>query len=455
MKEKVIAVFDIGKTNKKLLLFDYNLRLVSEKETRFPEQVDDDGFECDNIEAIEKWVRDSVTALVLSDKYDLTALNFATYGATIAFLDEHGKRITPVYNYLKPVDEKLPEKLYKRYGGQDEFCRRTASPALGMLNSGIQIFWLKTEKPTVYSRVDQILHFPQYISYLFTGKISSEHTSVGCHTSLWDFDNMKYHPWLADQGISLPEPVSVMTFSEIEIEGKKIKTGIGIHDSSASLAPYFTGNRGKFLLMSTGTWCINMNPFNHEKLTSMQLDNDCLCYMSVNMQPVKSSRLFLGNMHDNGVSMLSDHFRTSDDYYKGVKYDSDLILMLKTRYRGDKRIFFSSAPGSREFREKIDLFEFRTFEEGYHQLMIELSEFTVDSIGLILGERDETENIYITGGFARNSIFLKLISQAFPSKKVYTSVINNATALGAALVMFQSLGYAIPELNLGLTKISS
>lgn len=455
MKEKVIAVFDIGKTNKKLLLFDYNLRRVSEKETRFPEQVDDDGFECDNIEAIEKWVRDSVTALVLSDKYDLTALNFATYGATIAFLDEHGKRITPVYNYLKPVDEKLPEKLYKRYGGQDEFCRRTASPALGMLNSGIQIFWLKTEKPTVYSRVDQILHFPQYISYLFTGKISSEHTSVGCHTSLWDFDNMKYHPWLADQGISLPEPVSVMTFSEIEIEGKKIKTGIGIHDSSASLAPYFTGNRGKFLLMSTGTWCINMNPFNHEKLTSMQLDNDCLCYMSVNMQPVKSSRLFLGNMHDNGVSMLSDHFRTSDDYYKGVKYDSDLILMLKTRYRGDKRIFFSSAPGSREFREKIDLFEFRTFEEGYHQLMIELSEFTVDSIGLILGERDETENIYITGGFARNSIFLKLISQAFPSKKVYTSVINNATALGAALVMFQSLGYAIPELNLGLTKISS
>lgn len=455
MKEKVIAVFDIGKTNKKLLLFDYNLRLVSEKETRFPEQVDDDGFECDNIEAIEKWVRDSVTALVLSDKYDLTALNFATYGATIAYLDENGKRITPIYNYLKPVDEKLPEKLYKRYGGQDEFCRRTASPALGMLNSGMQILWLKTEKPAVFSKVDQILHFPQYISYLFTGKIYSEHTSVGCHTGLWDFDNMKYHQWLSDQGISLPEPVTVMTCNEIEVEGKKIKTGIGIHDSSASLAPYFTGNRGKFLLMSTGTWCINMNPFNPEKLTTMQLDNDCLCYMSVTMQPVKSSRLFLGNMHDNGVSMLSDHFRTSDDYYKGVKYDVDLIQMLKTRYRGDKRVFFNTAPGSREFREKIDLFEFRTFEEGYHQLMIELSELTVDSIGLILAERDETENIYITGGFARNSIFLKLISQAFPSKKVYTSVIKNATALGAALVIFQSLGYAVPELNLGLTEISS
>ena len=37
MKEKVIAIFDIGKTNKKLLLFDYNLKLVSEEETKFSE----------------------------------------------------------------------------------------------------------------------------------------------------------------------------------------------------------------------------------------------------------------------------------------------------------------------------------------------------------------------------------------------------------------------------------
>ena len=63
MKEKVIAVFDIGKTNKKLLLFDFNLRLVSEKETRFSEKLDDDGFECDNIELIENWVRNRLRSL--------------------------------------------------------------------------------------------------------------------------------------------------------------------------------------------------------------------------------------------------------------------------------------------------------------------------------------------------------------------------------------------------------
>lgn len=452
MKEKVIAIFDIGKTNKKLLLFDYNLRLVSEQETRFAEKPDDDGFGCDNIELIEKWLKKSVDELVSSEKYDLTAVNFATYGATIAYLNADGQRITPVYNYLKPIDDSIPERLYRRYGGQDEFCRRTASPALGMLNSGIQILWLKTVKPDVFSKVRYILHFPQYISYLITGKICSEHTSIGCHTGLWDFDNMKYHSWVSDRGLDLPQPVPVETVTEVEIKGKKLKAGIGIHDSSASLAPYFFGNRGKFLLVSTGTWCINMNPFNPEKLSVEQLDRDCLCYMSVERQPVKSSRLFLGNMHDRGVHILNEHFRTTEDFNKDVKYDPELLKALKTRYTGDRRAFFSSGPDHREFKERIDLFDFVSFDEGYHQLMSELCDMTIEAIRLILPDNDDIENIYITGGFGKNRIFLKLLAISFPSKKIFTSVINNATALGAALVILKSVSDKEPELNLGLTE---
>ena len=184
MKEKVIAVFDVGKTNKKILLFDFDLNIVSEIEEKFPEITDDDGFECDDIEKIEKWILSSVKELLVSEKYDLVAVNFATYGATLVYLDETGKRLTPVYNYLKPIDEKIPERIYRKHGGQDEFCRQTASPALGMLNSGMQALWLKHEKPEIFARVKHILHFPQYLSYLLTGKIYSEHTSIGCHTEI-------------------------------------------------------------------------------------------------------------------------------------------------------------------------------------------------------------------------------------------------------------------------------
>lgn len=49
----------------------------------------------------------------------------------------------------------------------------------------------------------------------------------------------------------------------------------------------------KFILLSTGTWCINMNPFNEDPLTKEQLEQDCLSYMSINQKPVKYSRFFM------------------------------------------------------------------------------------------------------------------------------------------------------------------
>ncbi len=69
-----------------------------------------------------------------------------------------------------------------------------------MLNSGFQALWLKEKKPGVFGQVKTILHFPQYLSFLLSGRISSEHTSLGCHTGLWDFDHMAYHPWTRQLG---------------------------------------------------------------------------------------------------------------------------------------------------------------------------------------------------------------------------------------------------------------
>lgn len=447
MKEIVIAVYDIGKTNKKVILFNEDFKIVSEVEEKFAETFDEDGFECDDIEHIEIWIKDSLVDLLHSDKYEIKAVNFTTYGATVVYLDENGKRLAPVYNYLKPISEKIPESLYKRNGGRDEFCRRTASPALGMLNSGIQPLWLRAEKPEVYARVKNILHFPQYFSYLLTGKIYSEHTSIGCHTALWDFDNMAYHPWTKVQGLNLPEPVPVETTDEITLEGKSFKVGIGIHDSSASLAPYFSGSKGKFLLISTGTWCINMNPFNTEKLTADQLDKDCLCYMSITGQPVKSSRLFLGYLHENAMKPVCEHFRKPDDYYKKVKADDQLTEFLKIKFNG-KKVFFQTGPYSRDLKEYIDMYEFNTFEEAYHQLMNELGDLIIESVNLVLPEVDVIENIYLTGGFSKNELFCKIISRAYPDKLVYTSEIANGSALGAAHVVSGMK----TSLNLGLTR---
>ncbi len=443
--KKVIAIFDIGKTNKKLLLFDEHFQVVFQQEQKFPVTTDDDGFECDDIDLITSWIKDKLKTLAQSNEFELTAVNFSTYGASLMFLDENGNRLTPVYNYLKEAPSSISEMLFEKYGGKDEFCRKTASPALGLLlNSGIQIAWLKQKKPEIYAKVTSILHFPQYLSYALTGKVTSEPTSIGCHTFMWDFDQMTYHQWLADYGIQLPDATTNDLVSTIEIEGKKVHVGTGIHDSSSSLAPYLKGTSEQFILVSTGTWCINMNAFNSEPLTAEQLEQDCLCFLSPDKQQVKSSRLFMGHFHEVWAENLAKHFGVEVDRFRHVKYDNNLIEKIQDKFEKDSIFFPNGKESFEEALETVDLSQFSDYNEAYSKLTIDLTSLCIESIQLIIPQADKTTILYISGGFARNDIFINLLSDRFANKKVITSEIDNASALGAALVIAKSVGFNNP-----------
>ncbi len=453
MKTEVVLIFDIGKTNKKILLFDRQLKILHEEECIFQEIADDDGFKGDDIERLEQWMLEACTKYLNDGRYLVRGINYSTYGASLMYLDEQGKRLTPVYNYLKPMPEGVVEAIYREFGGEAEFCRNTASPSLGMLNSGFQALWLRELKPDIFRQVKTILHFPQYLSFLLTGKTSSEHTSIGCHTGLWDFDRMAYHPWTSQLEDLLPDPEPVeTTYPSIRFD-KSVPVGIGIHDSSSSLVPYFMKSQDEFILVSTGSWCISMNPFNPEALTAEQLKKDCLAFMSIRQEPVKSSRLFMGRIHDVNVSHLNKLFGVSDSAYKAVALNEEMIRTLN-RCREGKRVFFQEGVPMDYVDLSIVKETFHSFEEAYHQLVMDLVDLTEESIKLIIAKEDHTKNIYVSGGFSKNPIFLKMIASRFPDKGVYTSEVANATSLGAALVLWKGIEEDFnPAIDLGLNLI--
>ena len=452
--KQVIAVFDIGKTNKKLLLFDNGFKVVFQQEQKFQVIVDEDGFECDDIDLITNWIIESLEEMIIKQEFELVAVNFSTYGASLMFLNAKGNRLTPVYNYLKEVSPTISEDIFAEYGGKDEFCRKTASPALGMLlNAGIQMLWLRKEKPEVFRNVKSILHFPQYLSYMLTKKIVSEPTSIGCHTFMWDFDRMDYHQWVSDNGFSLPVPITNDVVFPVEILGQKINVGTGIHDSSASLAPYLKGSSEKFILVSTGTWCINMNPFNKESLTAEQLGKDCLCYLSPDKAQVKSSRLFMGHFHEVWAEKLAKFYHFEEDKYKKMKQVETLLIKLQKEY-GNSSVYFPH--GKESFEEglkTVDLSNFESYEEAYTKLIIDLTALCSEAIRLVIPENDDTKVLYISGGFARNEIFIQLLKANFPNKKILLSEIDNSSALGAALVIADTFTTVnLVKLDLGIVE---
>ena len=197
----VIAIFDIGKTNKKLLLFDEQYKFVYEESKQLEETTDEDGFACEDVKALTQWVKGSFELLLNEKQFDIKAVNFSAYGASFVYLDDELNVIPPLYNYLKPFSTELQKKFYNDYGGESPFARQTASPVLGNLNSGMQLYRLKYEKPATFERIKWALHLPQYLSYIFSSAINADITSIGCHTNLWDFQNNKYHQWVKQEGI--------------------------------------------------------------------------------------------------------------------------------------------------------------------------------------------------------------------------------------------------------------
>jgi L-fuculokinase len=322
----VTAIFDIGKTNKKFFLFDEGLNEVYHEYQKLPLITDDDGFACDDLDGLANWIKETVATISNSKEYRLKGINFSTYGATLVHLDEHGKPVTPLYNYLKPFPEELLAEFCKSYP-EDEHNLVTASPKLGMLNSGLQLYWLKKTKPEVFKKIRHTLHFPQYLSYLFTGQMVTEPTSIGCHTKLWDFTTNQYHTWLTKEKLDhLFPPLVPTTHSfEVPIQGNTVNVGVGIHDSSSALASYLMRSQEPFILISTGTWSITLNAFTTENLTAGELTRDCLNYLTIHGKPVKASRLFLGNELDYHVNQLNEIFHKEPKYYKQINLNKDFI----------------------------------------------------------------------------------------------------------------------------------
>jgi hypothetical protein len=182
---------------------------------------------------------------------------------------------------------------------------------------------------------------------------------------------------------------------------------------------------------------------------------DCLCYMSITGEPVKSSRLFLGHMHDEAIKRLSFYFKINENSFRLVKPDTRLMNKLMAKF-ANERVFINSEKQFPELKEEHELFVFDNFIEGYHLLMVELADLAVNAINLVIPEEDNTNRMYITGGFSRNHLFLKLLASSFPDKELYTSEISNATALGAAYIMAAAMHperKVIPDLGLIEVKI--
>jgi sugar (pentulose or hexulose) kinase len=434
MPQPVVAIFDVGKTNKKLFLFNESYQIVFEKSVHFDEVTDDDGDPCEDIRSLQNFIREGLQSVLALNDFKVRAVNCSAYGASLVYVDASGKNIGHLHNYLKPYPPKLQKQFYDSYGGEKLFSFQTASPVLGSLNSGMQLYRIRHENPEFFHNIRYALHLPQYLSYLISGMAFAEITSIGCHTNLWHFQNRDYHYWVKREGLHEKFPDIAPSDMVVQPSGYPYVVGIGLHDSSAALIPYLVSFNDPFVLISTGTWAISLNPFNASPLTKQELECDCLCYLHYKGGPVKASRLFAGHHHDVQVQRICEHFNQKKERYFSAAFDPAILETIDLSF--DPKADPVAALKEPAFATR-ELSQFPGDLEAYHQLMFDLVVQQYVSTQLII-RGSAVKKIFVDGGFSNNSIYMNLLASFFPGMEVFASSVPQATAIGAALAIHET-----------------
>ena len=184
MKECVIAVLDIGKTNKKIVLFDYNLNVLERQKRAFPASKQGELL-VDQPDKVLDWFLATLRQLALV--YRITAISVTTHGAQAVFLKADGSFSAPPLCYTNTADKAFADEFYAKFGSREALHEQTLTPEIGhMVNLAKLIYFTQKKFPESTTATRHILPFPQYFVYKLTGRACVEPTMIGCHSYLLD-----------------------------------------------------------------------------------------------------------------------------------------------------------------------------------------------------------------------------------------------------------------------------
>ena len=452
-----IAVIDIGKTNKKILIYDQDLNLVDIAKTNIEEFRNEETLIHDDLSAIETWILSELKKF--SCLYKIMAISISTHGATFTCCDKDGNLTVPELSYTTDPGQDFQNEFYRQFGDRKYLQENTGSPDFKLLLNVAKGIWFVRKKwPLKFEKTKYIFNLPQYFGFRLTGVSSTDPTYTGCHTYLWDFNKSDYSvvvdkmdirsklpanmkaPW-AVLGKILP-PISEYT----GLSADAIVTN-GIHDSNASLLPHLIkSGREEFILNSTGTWCVIMHPQEEVHFAEEELGKVVFYNLSAFSKPVKTA-IFMGGIEYETYSNLIHRINPG---FSELPFNPKLYQQVIDE--GQCFILPGITEGTGQFPESKPRIVEGDHIYAYHEVeeMKKVPSFlrnpdkalAVLNLSLAMQTKTAIDRtnmkkgipIFTEGGFCHNEAYNALISACYPLSKVYLTNLVEATAFGTALL---------------------
>jgi L-fuculokinase len=458
----LVAVIDIGKSNKKVALFDERLQQIAHVQAPFPATLQD-GVLVEQTAAIWAWLKEQLTTLY--GQHPFAALSITTHGAAWAALDAGGQLALPVIAYEHDLGESgqrdLDGRFYARCGWLEELQSETGTCDLPLLvNPAKMVLFAQERFPTQWPNVRHLVNYPQFWGHQLTGALAADATYSANHSFLFDIrkrrastaahalgvaDKVDFafrDPW-AELGRLRPE-------LQTELGLPALPVTVGIHDSNSALLPYLITHPGRdFVVNSTGTWCVAMHRVPAVHYRPEELGQKVIFNIDALGGLTKTSFL-MGGM-DYGL--YHDLIGGADPTFDAARVDAALArtdrLVLPGAFpsqfplaRGGLKDGHAVVPVSDLQAGRIPGW-FKDAALGHDLLNISLALQT--EVALRRTDLGEKTAIFIEGGFRNNPTFLAVLAALLPHHPIACTNLAQASAAGAALCGHALLAGTRPE----------
>jgi gluconokinase len=433
---------DIGTTSVKSIAFSNAGKSMSEHFISYPIKHPFPGWSEQDPEEIAEAVFKTVENILRDLSPHIPRLCcFSSAMHSLIAIDKEGVAISPSIIWADNRANEIATRIH-RDNEAHKFYELTGLPVHAM-SPFCKLQWLRENQEDIFNRAHKFIGIKEYVFYKLFG-IYVVDVSIAAATGLMNGENQRWDPWILEQ-IGIPAD----RLSEIA-ETEKIFSSPALFPLLKNIPFVIGGSDGAMANLGAtdkaGSLVITVGTSSAARLivNKRQLDPNMrtFCYY------INKQQWLVGGASNNGGIVLQ---WLQDDFFRS-KENVDVFLSqaFSVEPGAGGLIFLPYLLGERAPVWNADargvLFGLR-INQGQAEMVRASMEGVVYCLYAIsepLFEKTDIRNIYATGGFARNELWLQILSDIFNLPVIVCETIENS-AWGAAKCGMMALGIPISE----------
>ncbi len=429
-----VAVFDVGKTNLKVVVFDRGGAVLAERSAPNTPLAPDSEWSYLRLDTEGAWAFLLGALKELGARFSIEAISTTTHGCAGVLMRNGGPALPPLdyeFDGFAAVDAD--------YDAARPPFDEARSPHLSRgLNLGRHIFYYERCYPEQFKQATAFLTYAQYLGWRLGGVMASEVTSLGAHTDLWRPNGGDLSTMVDKLGwrrLFPPMRKAWDTLGTIKPEvahatglSPDVRIVCGAHDSNAALVPHLLSRREPFTVVSTGTWVIIMAVGGTGQLDP---NADMLANIDVRGEPVPTARFMGGREY---AVLAGDAPADADEGDIAAIITTGALAVPAFSDQGGpfasrKGVIEGEAPASPKARAALATL--------YSTLMTAHTLRRLEAPG----------DLIVEGGFTRSPAFAAVLALLMPGRSVVIAPMSAGADAGAAMLAHWGEPHPPPKLE--------